>query len=75
MGDGTLVELMMVWDRRGVCQRDAVAGCYVEASPLCVFRVVDSRCLCACVQVMSVAFSPDGRSIVSGSYDETLIVW
>ena len=25
--------------------------------------------------VNSVAFSPDGKSIVSGSYDETLKVW
>ena len=25
--------------------------------------------------VASVAFSPDGKSIVSGSYDETLKVW
>ena len=25
--------------------------------------------------VDSVAFSPDGKSIVSGSYDETLKVW
>ena len=25
--------------------------------------------------VMSVAFSPDGKTIVSGSYDETLKVW
>ena len=26
-------------------------------------------------EVSSVAFSPDGKSIVSGSYDETLKVW
>jgi WD40 repeat protein len=25
--------------------------------------------------VMSVAFSPDGKKIVSGSYDKTLKVW
>ena len=25
--------------------------------------------------VSSVAFSPDGKTIVSGSYDETLKVW
>ena len=27
------------------------------------------------IGVSSVAFSPDGKSIVSGSYDETLKVW
>ena len=26
-------------------------------------------------QVSSVAFSPDGKTIVSGSYDKTLKVW
>ena len=26
-------------------------------------------------RVTSVAFSPDGKSIVSGSYDKTLKVW
>ena len=26
-------------------------------------------------QVMSVAFSPDGTKIVSGSYDKTIKVW
>ena len=25
--------------------------------------------------VLSVAFSPDGKTIVSGSYDQTLKVW
>jgi WD40 repeat protein len=33
------------------------------------------RCLYVCVQVTSVSFSPDGRSIGSGSRDKTLIVW
>ena len=26
-------------------------------------------------EVMSVAFSPDGKTIVSGSFDQTLKVW
>ena len=26
-------------------------------------------------QIMSVAFSPDGTKIVSGSYDKTIKVW
>ena len=28
-----------------------------------------------CERVSSVAFSPDGKTIVSGSWDETIKVW